>query len=928
MADKTQNVICAVEPFEERIDTLFRELELAIKWQRPSILLAVYGSEYVHVDARAALENRLTDLGQKVLHFQITNEENSDISLLISGVADLSRTVFFVDGLRQGFRNDGFNAYMALNIYRDYFIDNRIRVVFWLTEGEAMDLAHYAPDYWAFRHRVIEFVESPKPEQMLLGALESAWQGVESHADAFDDTDAKISLHESLLTDLPKGNEATAIRADLLLTLGMLHWRKSDQEKAIRFLRAALDVAMKMQDKWLEAVCFNAIALVETDLGRLDEAIEAYKQAVDLAPEHMFPWNNLGNLYSKLHRNDEALEAFRRAIEHKPDDAVSWNGLGNVCFELGRSEDAIIAYRKAIELVPGFAPPWNGLGNVYVSMGRVEEAIAAYQKAIDLDKRLINPWVNLGEIYRSQKRNDQAVKAYTAAVGIDPGNPHVWNGLGNAYFNVANYQEATDAYNRALELINGNTDNAISLNRYGDVHGQPNDYDAAIAAYQKMNGPGLDGGLPQNEGSAPGVLKDEAEDVVVAEKVVETDTIMPPQESDALGLEQTVSDDHPDEKDIEADPANTHLWNELGNIYFNAGSYDEAMKAYRKAIEFNPGLGLSYGNLALTYVRQGKYAEAIPLYQKSIESAGSSKDKAISWNRLGDAYRRLKDYDDAIAAYRMADELDPGDALGENDLREVSVAQIDPNPRQPRTKFEVEELVKSVREHGIIQPLIVAPSEAAGRYELIAGGRRLEAARRAGLERVPVIVRQASDQQRLELALIENVQRADLNPLELAEAYRQLAEEFELSHEEIAVRVGKSRVAVTNTLRLLKLTEEVKEALIGGRISEGHARALLGLGAPQMQMAALGHILKNELNVRQAEELARELVDKRAVSEPVVEERKSVNQVADSRVVAASRGADESDAYNASLMTRARFILLSDRYAEQKSHLFSYRNGG
>jgi hypothetical protein len=90
----------------------------------------------------------------------------------------------------------------------------------------------------------------------------------------------------------------------------------------------------------------------------------------------------------------------------------------------------------------------------------------------------------------------------------------------------------------------------------------------------------------------------------------------------------------------------------------------------------------------------------------------------------------------------------------------------------------------------------------------------------------------------------------------------------------------------------------------------------------------LGHILKNELNVRQAEELARELVDKRAVSEPVVEERKSVNQVADSRVVAASRGADESDAYNASLMTRARFILLSDRYAEQKSHLFSYRNGG
>jgi ParB family chromosome partitioning protein len=135
----------------------------------------------------------------------------------------------------------------------------------------------------------------------------------------------------------------------------------------------------------------------------------------------------------------------------------------------------------------------------------------------------------------------------------------------------------------------------------------------------------------------------------------------------------------------------------------------------------------------------------------------------------------------------------------------------------------------------------------------------LLAARQCGLETVPVLVREASDLQRMELALIENVQRADLSPLETAEAYRQLADEFSLAHEKIAERVGKSRAAVTNTLRLLKLPASVQQALAEGRISEGHARALLGLASVQSQTAALQTILKNELNVRQSEELVRKL---------------------------------------------------------------------
>lgn len=196
---------------------------------------------------------------------------------------------------------------------------------------------------------------------------------------------------------------------------------------------------------------------------------------------------------------------------------------------------------------------------------------------------------------------------------------------------------------------------------------------------------------------------------------------------------------------------------------------------------------------------------------------------------------------------------------GEGGLTQVPVDAIQRNPRQPREKFDIDELenlAASVREHGVIQPLIVSPGKN-GVYTLIAGERRLQAARKAGLKTVPVVIRHATDQQLLELALIENVQRADLNAIEEAEAYQHLAKEFKLSHETIATRVGKSRVAVTNTLRLLDASAAVKQALVDGRITEGHARALLALGTAKAQETLLNQIVNLDLSVRQTEALAR-----------------------------------------------------------------------
>jgi len=216
-------------------------------------------------------------------------------------------------------------------------------------------------------------------------------------------------------------------------------------------------------------------------------------------------------------------------------------------------------------------------------------------------------------------------------------------------------------------------------------------------------------------------------------------------------------------------------------------------------------------------------------------------------------------------------------------VAQVPVSAITPNPLQPRTVVDPEalsELAASIREHGLIQPLIVT-QQGPERYQLIAGERRLQAARMAGLAQVPVVVKEATPQQALEMALVENIQRADLNPLEEAMAFRQLVDEFEMTQEQVADRVGKSRVSVTNTLRLLRLPAAVKQALVDGAIREGHARALLALSTKEAQVAALKTVITKALSVRQTEELVRHLTAEPAPpkeAEPVSPELQALEE--------------------------------------------------
>ncbi len=755
MTRQTGQSIQVIESFEDRVDILAGELELSIKWRRPCVLLVVYNSSYVRADVETALANHLIDLGQKTSSLKIQDHQTKEVGEFLREIKDPIGTVFFIEGLRWGQSKD-VNAHTDLNLQQEFLIEKQVRVIFWLTPKEVKDLARHAPDFWSQRQRVIEFAEAPKAEQVLQGALDSAWQGNGEYAGQFEDTDEKISLREALLTELPQEAEASSTRANLLLTLGILNWRQGNYEKADELLREALKIATLIQDTWFEAECFNAIALVKTSMERINDAIDAYKQAIQLAPGQIFAWNNLGNLCAKIGRNDEAIVVFLKAIECNPKDPIGWNGLGNVYQKIGYVDDAIAAYRRSIQFMPTFAHPWCGLGEVYASSGRIDDAIASYKKAIGLNKQYVAPWLRLGALFNKQGMDREAVKSFERALNLDPRNAAIWNELGISYLKSEAFVEAGDAFSKAIEIDRGfasaygnlahtfveqgmhaealplylmsvellteDKEKAVAFNRLGDVYRMLNDYDNAIAAYQSSDMLDLGSSASRNRKNikqanmpAPSENLDEiVEASPIAEPAAELPKIglddlvqenandalpemtaqdlsdapywifnppsnshveisstamdeskesigaaMPKPASSPTARAETAAANDRDLEMLKDESKNPLVWNEKGNVHFKRQSFDDAISAYNRAIQLDPAFGWPYSNLALTYLIQGQYAEAILLYQKSIELLKVDKDKSVSWNGIGNVYRYLNDYPNAVAAYQKAAELDP-----------------------------------------------------------------------------------------------------------------------------------------------------------------------------------------------------------------------------------------------------------------------------
>jgi tetratricopeptide (TPR) repeat protein len=509
--------------FEERLEILSRELELSAKWRRPAILAVLYGSEDVHAEATVALEQHLLfKCGEKVTHLHLEDGAEKRIVSILQQSRNAENQVYFLDGFEY-LNRENKDLLRFLNDYLNLINEKKIRTIIWLAQDEAVDLAHQAPDFWISCQRIVEFEKPLNPEQKFQYALDLAWQGVKDGLGLFETNQAYSSLLEGWLANLTQDCPSVTACANLLLELGIINWRKGDFENANNILQSALQIAIKFQYNKFEAECYNAIALVKSSLGKHEEAIDAYRQAIHLVPDQVNTWNHMGNLCLKTRRNDEAIIAFQKTIEHSPEDPVAWTGLGDVYSQIGYMNDAVHAYKKAIAFTPSFPQPWNGLGNVYTTIGKSDEAIHAYQKSIKLNQQSITPWLGLAHLFVKHERDRDAIKAYQQALVIDP--------------------------------------------------------------------------------------------------------------------------------------KNSPIWNEIGQVYLKLGNHQEAAHSFSMAIQLDQGFGQAYRNLAFTYTCMGKHLEAISLYTRSIEWFSKEEEKAESWNGLGDVYRRLFEYDNAIVAYQMADKL-------------------------------------------------------------------------------------------------------------------------------------------------------------------------------------------------------------------------------------------------------------------------------
>ncbi|MBN2387867.1 MAG: tetratricopeptide repeat protein [Anaerolineales bacterium] len=554
-------------------------------------------------------------------------------------------------------------------------------------------------------------------DALLSQAVELAWQERCDYSTVVAGMDARALLYENALQALSDPKGSAPKRADLLLSLGLLCWRKGNFEGASRLLQVALEVVRVLQDRRREVECLNAIALTKTDMGKPAEAISAYKRALSLVPEQIFPWNNLGNLYMRLGLCEDALSAYQKAIEHNPQDGVSWNGLGDCYQRLERLEEAKFAYQRAIKALPRFATPWCGLADSYARLGKLPQALRAYSQAVSVNNRYLKAWIRLGNLYEYQQRLDEARDAYQRALELNPDQAPLWNRVGNVHFKVGRYEEAVEAYYKAIqldrdyswsynnlalvrmhqgqhveavalyeigiELAATSFEKANSLNKLAHTYRKLNDPDHAMLVYQIaddldqnsalmdqdqfMPGPRLQLGgaieeVPtsfEDGGSVCGVCPVFDEVQPTAQPEVDwQDSTRPP----ARSMGDPV-DGHRDGRDGHAQTSLREKAEEGWRVHSTAyRGRGKRIESAQRQIAQNPQNGMAYCDLAFLYTQNGDYRQAITLYKQGLGLLTNDGDKAVIWNRLGNVYRRMNDYENAVDAYEMADGLKPAEA--------------------------------------------------------------------------------------------------------------------------------------------------------------------------------------------------------------------------------------------------------------------------
>ena len=444
------------DPFDDRLAILLEEIQLAIKWDRPSILLAVYSSEIVNNQAQEALQKQIEMLGQKVTQIKV-NKENFDIPWFLAQFEKHDQVVFFISGFRWGGGRSRTYAYQALNMRRELFVDEKIRMVIWLNEKEAGDLPHHAPDFWAFRHRVVEFDEELiVPAEVPVSDMFSWWDWqVEVPA---ENLKSRISKRESALAAMPV-NEATLLtRVIAMHTLAFLYWSTRDYAKTATLLEKALALTSNPLAESLQGMILNGLGIYYHGQNKLETASSILQKALEKDAANSSTWNILGRVFQDQGRNNDALNAYKKALKLNPKDACAWNNLGNNLRTSGQFQDALYAYKQAGRLEPLNPIPWVNTAHAQMDAGQPDKAIRAFKKTTRLDVNNVHAWQNLGDIYREMNRLEDAIAAYNKALKIGAGLILVHGGLAACYRVLGRPEAVKKQIQLAIPLMKGQSE--------------------------------------------------------------------------------------------------------------------------------------------------------------------------------------------------------------------------------------------------------------------------------------------------------------------------------------------------------------------------------------------------------------------------------------------------------------------------------------
>jgi tetratricopeptide (TPR) repeat protein len=363
--------------FGENIDILFNEIVLAAQWGRPSLLLAVNKSTLGQRKAEQALEARLKEQGMETARI-VVNDQRFDVADLI--LQRGPKPVYFVSNLDWGGGGDGSRAYHGLNLKRELFVENRIRAVFWLTRTEAANLARHAPDFWAFRHRVVEFMSPRGSAGIRLPAGVLLWDQ-QTAIEIFDSPQAAIRARQELLDKLPDNPESLSARVELRYSIAYLLWALGDLSGASESLTAGLELANDHDLQELRSRLLNGLGILRYEAGELAEALNQFRYGLRLWPSSTSLLVNHAAASCMAGRKQEAMQTGHKLLAAGPPQAEGLQRLGYVEAALGRADEAIRTVQKSIEAAPTVWRYHATLAVLYTTVDRLDETRRQLQEA-------------------------------------------------------------------------------------------------------------------------------------------------------------------------------------------------------------------------------------------------------------------------------------------------------------------------------------------------------------------------------------------------------------------------------------------------------------------------------------------------------------------------------------------------------------------